>query len=157
MNSQVTSKVYFSVFAEDNASIEKKIKVFKSENKLFLGEPFSFKIIGWSHFITAPSIGYNELFASMDVTSGSTFTFDMNIDIRKEVASFEIKDYLINTEIWVESYKKEINKKEYDLFYEFPNKAYTGIRILKSSYETIHAYPEFDKNIYTRTIFRSKK
>jgi len=153
---ELTSKLYFSVFAEEDPVLEKKIAVFVEREQKFLGVPVSFKIIGWSHFISSQALEYNEVFSSIDVVSGSTFVFDMKREVREETARFETEKYFVSTELWVGDYLEDVNSDAYDLFHVFPNSAYTGISIKEHSYETVHAYPEFGKNVYTRTNFARK-
>ncbi len=151
------SNIHLALFKETKTDLEKMIVIYASEKRLFLGEMFTFNVIGWSHFVSCPSLLYNEIVSGIEIPNLDMYSFDLIGDKKIEDVSFDIPTHKVKIEMWVTDLKDNPpNASEEILCHVFPNTAYTALIIKENSYETIHSYPEFNRNLYTRTTFTKK-
>lgn len=146
-----------AVFKSENADLEASLVVFAEKKTLFLGEMFTFQVIGWSHYITCPTLAYHEIISGIAIPNLDMLSFDLLDKNPPQKISFETPTHTVSIEIKLTMYENDpVDTKKATLWHIFPNNACTAITINETSYETIHAYPEFNRNVYSHTTFIKK-
>ncbi|MEK7460483.1 MAG: hypothetical protein AAB628_02960 [Patescibacteria group bacterium] len=151
------SSIHLAVFKEENAGLEASLVVYAEEKRLFLGEMFTFNVIGWSHYISCPALSYHEIISGITIPNLDMLSFDLLEKNPPQKISFETPTHTAIIDVWLTTFHDDpMNTENANLCHVFPNNACTAITVNETSYETIHSYPEFNKNLYTRTTFTPK-
>jgi hypothetical protein len=146
-------------------------RVFDALTREFLGAPFTFRVIGSSHYVSAPAYDFHEL-SSCDPVGGdavTTLALDgprlptAGTDAATDGGDPEGRLRLayaadgLRCETLVERRPLAAFPADgsFDLAYWFGDEAVTTVDVGETGYETYHTYPEFDLALYTRTRFRS--
>ncbi|PCR92278.1 DUF2617 family protein [Natrinema ejinorense] len=143
------------------------VRVFDSLTRRFLGTEFTFRIIGSSHYVSAPEYGFYELSTCESVSTadrGAT-TVPLEPDRSSRRLTFENDAIQCVTEIEhrpLSAFPRtryRSRPRSFDLAYAFdgPPEAVTTIEIDANGYETYHTYPEYDLALYTRTVFATER
>ncbi|MFC7072641.1 hypothetical protein ACFQJ7_17070 [Halovenus rubra] len=120
--------------------------------KTLLGETATFAVIGSSHYIACPTLGFYELLSCRDLTSVDTLTIPLTVG---ETAQITATHDTITTEtvINAQPLREFPGLEAADIAYQFSEQAYTTITVRgQTEYETYHTYPEYDLALYSRTI-----
>lgn len=135
------------------------VRVFDSRTRSFLGTEFTFRIIGSSHYVSAPAYGFYELSACDPAPApdrdGTAIPLEPDRPSRRLV--FETDALRCETVVDhrpLSAFPRD-RLGEFDLAYTFGGDpdAVTTIEIGEDGYETVHTYPEFDLALYTQTVF----
>ena len=137
------------------------LRVFDSLRTRFLGTTFTFRVIGSSHYISAPAYDFHELSSCEPVAAEAveTIRLDSPQDSDRECnetptsLGYETEHLRCQTIIERRPLSAFPADASFDLAYWFEEDAATTVTIQSNSYETYHTYPEFDLALYTRTIF----
>jgi hypothetical protein len=129
------------------------IKVFDTLDTTFVGEPFTFDVIGSSHYIHSGTCGFYELCScnSMEDDEFHVCTVDFNEKTSRELAYSTDSGLECRTTIDVRPLRETPGEESSDLYHEFAEGAYTAILIGEDRYDTFHTYPEHDIVVQTRT------
>lgn len=135
------------------------VRVFDSRTRTFLGAEFTFRIIGSSHYVSAPAYDFYELSACSPAPTadqdGTTIPLEPDRPSRR--LAFETDALRCETVVDhrpLSAFPRDRVEAD-DLAYTFGGNpdAVTTIEIGEDGYETVHTYPEFDLALYTRTDF----
>ncbi|WP_222915181.1 DUF2617 family protein [Natrinema sp. SYSU A 869] len=139
------------------------VRVFNSLTRPFLGTKFTFRIIGSSHYISAPEYGFHELATCDPAPSASRngTAIPLESDRPSRRLTFEADALQCVTRVEhrpLSAFPRDrylSRPGSFDLAYAFDGDpdAVTTIEIDADGYETYHTYPEFDLALYTRTVF----
>ncbi|MDS0259302.1 DUF2617 family protein [Haloarcula sp. S1CR25-12] len=128
------------------------LSVYATERLSVDGVAFDCRVIGSSHYITAPAIDFHEIASCRSVAMPRTRTVSLvegcSGQYRYEVGAVDC-ELTIETRP-LEAYPAE---REFDLHYAFDERAVTAVDAREDGYETFHTYTEFDRTVYTRTRF----
>jgi len=146
------------------------VRVFDSLTRRFLGTEFTFRVVGSSHYVSAPAYDFYELsscepVAADDVASVRLDAAQVSTDssgAEEDAATASTRRLTHETdalqcETLVERRPLATfpDDASFDLAYWFDDDAVTTIDLRPDGYETYHTYPEFDLALYTRTVFES--
>lgn len=135
---EITDRDRLSVYDETTATID--------------GVEFSMAVIGSSHCVLAPSIGFAEI-ASCDVaTVGDCRTIDLETGV-ETTNRLDAEQVACTTTISVDPIVRFPAGQSFDLRYDFAADAATAILVRERGYETWHTYPEHGCAVYTETEF----
>ncbi|ELY84621.1 DUF2617 family protein [Natrinema altunense] len=139
------------------------IRVFDSRTRALLGTEFTFRIIGSSHYVSAPEYEFYEV-STCDpdpVANHEGTAIPLETDRPPRALTFETDAFRCVTRVEhrpLSAFPRDryLNRPDsFDLAYAFGGDpdAVTTIEIDDDGYETYHTYPEFDLALYTRTVF----
>ncbi|WP_136688932.1 DUF2617 family protein [Halorhabdus amylolytica] len=137
------------------------LQVFDSLTTRVLGTSFTFRVIGSSHYISAPAYDFHELVSCEQLSgdAGERIALDgpqQDSDGHSSTAiSLEYETERVRCETKIERRPLATFPADatFDLAYWFEEDAATTVTIGATGYETYHTYPEFDLALYTRTSF----
>jgi len=145
------------------------VRVFDSLTRRFLGTEFTFRVVGSSHYVSAPAYDFHELSSCEPVPGEGVAT--IHLDAGQVSAESSESDGTpaaptrhlthetdaLRCETFVERRPLAAFPADasFDLAYWFDDAAVTTIDLRPDGYETYHTYPEFDLALYTRTVFDS--
>ncbi len=149
---QIDEHIHLSLFTNSIETPTVNTKIFQSATARISGHEFTFRIIGLSHFISCRSLQFDEVLTCIPIGDESKRCI-INIQSNAGIKTFttNTKTHIIETRIWTKKHDTKRRKEFTNISHVFDGDAYTGITIKKNSYETIHTYPEFDKDVFTRT------
>jgi hypothetical protein len=158
------------------------VRVFDSLTRHFLGAEFTFRVVGSSHYISAPAYDFHELSSCEPVpgedvatirldavsasespaaddagqTGSESLTAD-EADTGESTRRLTYETGALQCETLVERRPLAAfpSDASFDLAYWFDDDAVTTIDLGSDGYETYHTYPEVDLALYTRTVFES--
>jgi len=140
------------------------LRIFDSLTTHVLGTSFTFRIIGSSHYVSAPAYDFHELSSCEPVPGKDVETIhldgpqqDTTHGCTATATTLEYETERLHCETMIERRTLDAFPAEasFDLAYWFEEDAATTIDIGADGYETYHTYPEFDLALYTRTTFES--
>jgi hypothetical protein len=121
------------------------------EQRVFLDTEATFTVIGSSHYVGAPELGYHELLSCKELTGDSIQQIPLREGHTARV-SRALDAVEITTEIAVQPLSAFPEPELLDIAYRFGPEAYTTIDLLGApAYETYHTYPEYDIAVRTET------
>lgn len=145
------------------------IRVFDSLTRRFLGAEFTFRIVGSSHYVSAPAYAFYELSACgigggddpVSTAAQEETAIPLAPDRPSRRLTFETDAVRCETTVEhrpLSAFPHErfrSRPRTFDLAYAFDGdpEAVTTIELGDDGYETFHTYPEFDLALYTRTVF----
>lgn len=165
-------------FVHSTRPPDSDVRVFDSLTREFLGATFTFRVIGSSHYVSAPAYDFHEL-SSCDPVGGdevttlrldgptvAAATADSSTAASTGTATDPAADRRLCLEYAAEGLRCATlaerrplaafpAEEEFALSYRFEEDAVTTVDIGADGYETYHTYPEFDLALYTRTTFES--
>jgi hypothetical protein len=129
------------------------IRVFDTLDATFVEEPFTFDVIGSSHYIHSETCDFYELCSCnpMEDDEFHVCTLDLNEETRRELAFCTDSGLECRTSVDIRLLRETPGEKSVDLYYEFSEGAYTAIQIGDDWYDTYHTYPEHAVVVETRT------
>jgi hypothetical protein len=129
------------------------IRVFDTLNTTFVGEPFTFDVIGSSHYIHSKTCEFYELCSCnrMEDDEFRVCTLNLDEETSRELAFYTDSGLECRTAVDVRSLRETPGEESVDLYYEFSAGAYTAIQIGDDWYDTYHTYPEHEVVVETRT------
>jgi hypothetical protein len=159
------------------------VRVFDSLTRRFLGAEFTFRVVGSSHYVSAPAYDFHELSSCEPVPGEDVATIRLDVaQVSTESPAADGSDTTatrksagadgtpvaptcrlthetdaLRCETLVERRPLAAFPADgsFDLAYWFDDDAVTTIDLRPDGYETYHTYPEFDLALYTRTVFES--
>ena len=143
---KIDKNVYFRM----GNLIDFEAKVFAVSEKFFGKHNFIFKIIGKSHRVESKSLNFSEIF-SCDAISDENEIIDLEKNSEKNII-YQSSGNIFKLNLKVQPILENRNFSDFDLFHDFKNGSYTGIKILKNGYLTVHTYPEYFSEILTKTL-----
>jgi len=162
--------LYLAYTAEEPPLADYDIK--RRAQREFFGTEFTFAVIGDSHYIGAPELGYHELFSCKPIREGRVTTVELAAESHpyesprstdpptpsdeQEIhgGHYRFGSVGVTTTIRREPLSAFPGPEPFDIAYRFDPKAYTTINCPSSStYETYHTYPEYDLALYTEHEF----
>lgn len=142
------------------------VRVFDSLTRPLLGTEFTFRIIGSSHYISAPTYEFYELStckpASVVGLDGTAISLNPDQPSRRLVFETDalrcvtVVDHRPLSAFPRDRYLSQPDS--FDLAYSFDGEAeaVTTIELDEGGYETYHTYPEFELALYTQTALTRK-
>jgi len=163
-------RLYLAYTAEQPPLAEYDIK--RWTRRRFFGSEFIFVVIGDSHYIGAPELGFHELFSCKPIRQGRVTTVKLAAESRPP-DNRQSTDALIHgdgqeihssrhrfgsvgvaTTIRREPISAFPGPEPFDITYQFEPGAYTTIDCRSpTTYETYHTYPEYDLALYSEHEF----
>ena len=167
--------LYLAYTAEQPPLSEYDIK--RRVTRQFFGTEFTFAVIGDSHYIGAPELGFHELFSCKPIRRGRVTTVPLVDESRPpencqstenrppETADPGDKETIhtgryrfgsvgVITTIKREPLSAFPGPEPFDIAYRFEPSAYTTINCRSTTtYETYHTYPEYELALYTEHEF----
>lgn len=130
------------------------VRVFETLESEVAGVDFLFRIIGASHFISAPEVGFHEVASCRPVSASAAVERVLELDSSgSERLSHRSEGIECDVTVDLGSLDAFPRNETFDLSYRFAPDAYTTIDIFETGYETYHTYPEHDLTVYTETDF----
>ncbi|WP_435102540.1 DUF2617 family protein [Halarchaeum sp. P4] len=108
--------------------------------------PVDFYVIGSSHAVSAPTLGFHEL-CSCEPLAGEHETIPLTTRVTRQRTLPDGGVLTVETRP-LDAFDPDA---DYDLQYRFAPRAHTAIRVGERAYETYHTYPEHDRTVYTQT------
>jgi hypothetical protein len=145
-------------FAHGARPVTSDVRVFDVLTRPLLGAEFTFRVIGSSHYVSAPAYDFYELASCEPVDAETVTTVPLaavgaEARDRDRTLTYERDD--LSCSVHVESRPLDAfpAERSFDLAYWFEERAATTIDVGEDGYETYHTYPERDLALYTRTVF----
>lgn len=142
----------YDATAPDLASLD--VKAVHPAN--LLGTPGAFVVVGASHYVGLPELGYHEVCScvaldSLDgISSESVWPVTLEPGVERTFAP-ELDGLAVETLAAVRDLAAFPGPDAADVAHRFGPEAWTTIAVGESGYETYHTYPEYDLALYTRT------
>jgi hypothetical protein len=129
------------------------MEVFDRLEATLLGAPVEVSVIGSSHFLAAPELGFYETASCKPVRApdATTFPLSRGLETTVTVETDAVSGRSVARGEPLSSFPGE---RSFDLRYDFGPEATTAIDLLEDGLETYHTYPEFDLSLYTETRLR---
>ncbi|WP_436911401.1 hypothetical protein [Halosimplex marinum] len=144
------------------------VRVFDSLTREWLGAEFTFRVVGSSHYVSAPAYGFHELSTCDPVDADGATTLrldgptvhgsggsDPAADEGRRRLTYTADGLRCATLVERRPLAAFPAEAAFDLSYRFGEDAYTTVEVGADGYETYHTYPEFDLALFTRTTFES--
>lgn len=116
------------------------------------GVTFRCRVIGSSHYITAPALEFHELASCQSVAMPESRTVSLTEGCTAQ-SHHELGPVSCTLTIETAPLEAYPADRNFDLAYTFDERAVTAIDGREDGYETYHTYTEFDRTVYTRTRF----
>lgn len=129
-----------------------ELSVYATASLVVDGVAFDCRIIGSSHYISAPAIEFHEVASCRQVSMPRT----QEVSLPDGCADQYRYDLgTVDCELTIETRPIDAYPADrtFDLHHEFDALAVTAIDRREDGYETYHTYTEFDRTLYTRTRF----
>jgi len=142
------------------------LRVFDSLSREFLGTEFTFRVVGSSHYVSAPAYDFYELSSCKPVASEPAATVRLDggrkgvptgDDGAAPALEFDYEHGRLRCRTRVERRPLSAfpDGASFALSYRFEEDAFTTVDVGEEGYETYHTYPEYGLALYTRTVFES--
>lgn len=160
-------------FVHGDAPPDGDVRVFDSLTRELLGAEFTFRVVGSSHYVSAPAYDFHELSTCDPVDADGATTLRLDgptvddadpsepaadgtggSDGRRRL-TYAADGLACVTCVERRPLTAFPAGGAFDVSYRFGEDAYTTIDLAPDGYETYHTYPEFDLALYTRTTFAS--
>jgi hypothetical protein len=118
-----------------------------------LGEPCTVAVVGQSHVVTAPALGYHEVCSCVPQTveASETVALDQGVTARVDTTDGE-RAVTATTDLSVHPLSSFPGPGDVTVAYRFGPGAWTTVRLVADrGYETYHTYPERDVAVRTET------
>lgn len=115
-----------------------------------LGTPSAFAVIGESHYVAVPDLGFHEVCSCKPIPAETTCTVALTRGVTREFA-FDTDTVTVETTVTVDPFDSFPGPENADVTYRFGADAWTTIAVSDAGYETYHTYPEYDTAVYTET------
>jgi len=133
-------------------------------DRQFFGTEFTFAVIGDSHYIGAPELGFHELLSCKPIREGRVTTVELTDECRPaerpsereeiHTGRYRFGSVGVTTTITREPLSAFPGPDPFDIAYRFDPEAYTTIDCRSTSvYETYHTYPEYELALYSEHEF----
>jgi hypothetical protein len=119
-----------------------------------LGAPCTVAVVGQSHVVTAPELGYHEVCScvAQSVTPSETVALDPGVTAQVDASgSGENETVRATTDVSVRPLTSFPGPEETTIAYRFDPAAWTTVTVGERGYETYHTYPERDVVVRTET------
>ena len=146
------SEIYYGQFCGQSEDILPALDVYQRAEVQILGKPFTFCIIGASHFIYSKKLDYSEIFACAPLSLANLNVLDVRKLDSQELATFVLPKLQATTQISIERIVDDLSTEGSLLLeHTFGPKALTQLSVLKTGWETLHTYPEYGTVVRTKT------
>jgi hypothetical protein len=166
-------------FVHSTAPPTEDVRVFDSLTCEWLDAEFTFRVVGSSHYVSAPAFDFHELSTCdpVDADGATTLRLDgptvaaatdgrppsgghpasdgVDTDPARRHLDHAADGLACATLVERHPLAAFPAADEFDLSYRFGEGAYTTVDIGADGFETYHTYPEFDLALFTRTTFES--
>jgi hypothetical protein len=119
-----------------------------------LGNPATVAVIGSSHYVGVPSIGFHELCSCRPIEGSNVTVVPLERGVEREVG-FEGEGLVAVTRVEGRPLRAFPGTEDPSVAYRFGPDAYTTIDVDDGTIETYHTYPEFDLALFTRTTIET--
>lgn len=147
-------------FLHDDSPPATDVTVYDSLTRQFLGTEFTFRVVGSSHYVTAPAYNFYELSSCEPVPAATRVELDPSLGRR--TLTFETDGLRCETVLdrrplaaFFDENSGDLTDSSFDLSHEFAEDAVTTVDVCENCFETYHTYPEFDLTLFSRTTFES--
>lgn len=140
-------------FAHSTRPPTSDVRVFDVRRTEFLGAEFTFRVVGNSHYVSAPAYDFHELSSCEPVDAPEVTTVPLDPSGTARRLEFETDRFACETLVEPRPLSAFPRDREFDVAYAFAEDAYTVIDLDEAAFETYHTYPEFDLAVYSRTAF----
>jgi hypothetical protein len=140
-------------FAHSTRPPTSDVRVFDVRRTEFLGAEFTFRVVGSSHYVSAPAYDFHELSSCEPVDAPEVTTVPLNPAGESRRLEFETDGFACETVVEPRPLSAFPWDREFDVAYAFDEDAFTAIDLGEAAFETYHTYPEFDLAVYSRTAF----
>ena len=120
-----------------------------------LSAPATVSVIGSSHFVAAPSLGFYETASCKPVEAPGVASLVLARDL-KTTATFETPAVEGRSVARGEPLSAFPAERSFDLRYDFRERATTAVDVREDGLETYHTYPEHGLSLYTATTLRPR-
>ncbi|MFC7130164.1 hypothetical protein [Haloferax chudinovii] len=120
------------------------------------GEPAVLTVIGESHYVGLPALGFHELCSCKPLPHERTHRTPLSVGAEREF-SFESDRLDARTVVEGRPLDAFPGPEEATVAYRFGPEAWTTIRVADGGYETYHTYPEYDLALYTETTMTPRR
>ena len=165
-----SESLYLAYTAEEPPLAEYDVK--RRVERPFFGSEFTFAVIGDSHYIGAPELGFYELFSCKPIREGRVTTVELAAESKPpesrwstrnshpgddqeiHTGRYQFGSVGVTTTIKREPLSAFPGPEPFDISYRFEPAAYTTINCRSTTtYETYHTYPEYELALYTEHEF----
>ncbi|MFH5801481.1 hypothetical protein [Haladaptatus sp. CMAA 1911] len=115
-----------------------------------LGYPAAFTVIGESHYVGFPALGFHELCSCRSLPSETTYETPLSPAVEREFR-FDGDHIGATTLVAGRPIDAFPGPEAATVAYRFGPEAWTTILVTDSGYETYHTYPEHELALYTET------
>lgn len=133
------------------------VTVYDSLTRAFLDAEFTFRVVGSSHYVSAPAYDFYELSSCEPVPEATQIRLDPSLGRRR--LTFETDGLRCETVLdrrpLAAFPDDERSISSFDLYHEFDTDAVTTVDVAERAFETYHTYPEFDLTLFSRTTFET--
>ena len=118
-----------------------------------LGEPCTVAVVGQSHVVTAPDLGYHEVCSCLPQPVDASETVALDPGVTARVRTGDGRETTATTDLAVRPLDAFPAPDEATIAYRFGPEAWTTVSLAagRRSYETYHTYPERDVVVHTTT------
>ncbi|PSP80048.1 hypothetical protein BRC81_02295 [Halobacteriales archaeon QS_1_68_20] len=131
------------------------LTVYRRRELDLLGAPAKFAVIGSSHYVAAPELGFYETASCKSLGNVDPAVLSLSEDLARTFG-WDAGDVTGRTVIETEPLSAFPRDRAYDLRYDFERRATTAIAVGDGAFETYHTYPELDLTLYTETTLRRR-
>lgn len=114
-----------------------------------LGQPAVFTVIGESHYVGLPALGFHEL-CSCTPLGGTSHRIPLSIGSEREFR-FEGDQITARTAVVGQPLDSFPGPEGATVAHRFGSEAWTTITVAEQRFETYHTYPELDLGLATET------
>lgn len=144
-------------FLHDDTPPTTDVTVYDSLTRQFLGAEFTFRVVGSSHYVTAPAYDFYELSSCERVRAATRVELDPSLG--RQTLTYEADglrcETVLDRQPLATFFDDDPTDSSFDLSHEFEPDAVTTIDVGDDWFETYHTYPEFDLTLFSRTTFES--
>lgn len=117
-----------------------------------LGAPCTVAVVGQSHVVTAPEIGYHEICSCVSQSAAASETIALDPGVTAQIgANGDERAVRTTTDVSVRPLASFPGPDEATIAYRFGPEAWTTVTVGERGYETYHTYPERDVAVRTET------
>lgn len=115
-----------------------------------LGRPAVFTVIGESHYVGVPALGFHELCSCRPLASATTHETPLTTAVEREFR-FDGDRVTARTDVVGRPLAAFPGSEDATVAHRFGPDAWTTLRATEDGYETYHTYPEYDLALFTET------
>jgi len=145
------TKLYFG-YADTTPELE-TLDVKTVHPDTLLESPAVFTVIGESHYVGLPTLGFHELCSCRPVSLETAYETPLSTDVERTFR-FDGDTLLATTTVSGRPIDAFPGPEAATVAFRFGPNAWTTICVDEAGYETYHTYPEYGLALYTETSLR---